>query len=117
MWALVGKSSELASWPFVFKLIYLFSFLHALGLCCCVPAFSGCAELGLLSAVVHRLLTAMASHCSGFSCGLQALGPGPSVVAAGGPSACGTQAWLAHGMWELPRPGIKPMFPALEVGS
>ena len=117
MWALVGKSSELASWPFVFKLIYLFSFLHALGLCCCVPAFSGCAELGLLSAVVHRLLTAMASHCSGFSCGLQALGPGPSVVAACGPSACGTQAWLPHGMWELPRPGIKPMFPALEVDS
>ena len=36
-------------------------FLAALGLCCCVQAFSSCGERGLLFAVVHWLLTAVAS--------------------------------------------------------
>ena len=28
-------------------------------------------------------------------------------------SSCGTQAQLVWGMWDLPRPGINPVFPAL----
>ena len=28
-------------------------------------------------------------------------------------SICGTWAELLQGMWDLPRPGIKPVFPAL----
>ena len=47
---------------FFFKLfIYLFIFLAALGLCCCVRAFSSWGELGLLFVVVCRLLIAVAS--------------------------------------------------------
>ena len=36
-------------------------FLVALGLRCCVRAFSRCGSLGLLFGMVHRLLTAAAS--------------------------------------------------------
>ena len=28
-------------------------------------------------------------------------------------NSCGTQAWLFYGMWDLPRPGIELVFPAL----
>ena len=40
------------------KFIY---FLAALGLCCCVRAFSSCGECSLLSVAVHRLLIVAAS--------------------------------------------------------
>ena len=43
---------------FILNLFYLF--LAALGLRCCVRAFSSCGEWGLL-------LDAVVSHCSGFS--------------------------------------------------
>ena len=44
------------------KFIYLFYlFLAALGLCCCVRAFSSCGERGLLFVVVRGLLIAVAS--------------------------------------------------------
>ena len=42
-------------------LIYLFSFLAALGLHCCTRAFSSCGGQGLLFVVVRRLLIAVAS--------------------------------------------------------
>ena len=35
--------------------------MAALGLCCCVWAFSSCSEQGLLFVVVRRLIIAMAS--------------------------------------------------------
>ena len=47
---------------FFFKNIYLF--LVALGLRCCVWAFSRCREPGLLSSCGAQA----SSHCSGFSC-------------------------------------------------
>ena len=45
------------------KFIYLFIYLllAALGLCCCVRAFSSCGEQGLLFVAVRRLLIAVAS--------------------------------------------------------
>ena len=43
----------------LFYFIYLF--LAALGLRCCVRAFSSCSERGLLFVAVHGLLTAVAS--------------------------------------------------------
>ena len=44
---------------FFFNFIFLL-FLAALGLCCCVQAFSGCDERGLLFIAVRRLLIAVA---------------------------------------------------------
>ena len=72
---------------------------------------------------------AWAPHCSGFSyCRAQALGCTSSIIVAHGLnrcgyralehrfSSCGAQAQLPCGMWDLPRPGIEPMFPALAGG-
>ena len=69
------------------------------------------------------------SHCGGFSCcGAQALGAWASVVVACGLSSCGSRALehklsscgarakLLHGMWDLPRPEIEPVSPALASG-
>ena len=52
-------STDFNVFLFSYKFIYLF--LAALGLCCCVRAFSSCRELGLLFIAVHRLLIAVAS--------------------------------------------------------
>ena len=45
----------------VFFVCFVFLFLAALGLHCCVWAFSSCGEQGLLFVVVHGLLIAVAS--------------------------------------------------------
>ena len=55
------------------------------------------------------LLWSMGSRRVGFSsCGSRALERRLSN--------CGTWAWLLRGMWDLPRPGLKPMSPALAGG-
>ena len=46
---------------FIFKNLFIYLFLAALGLHCCVRAFSSCGERGLLFDAVHGLLTAVAS--------------------------------------------------------
>ena len=47
---------------FFFKFIYFtYLFLAALGLCCCMQAFSSCGEWGLLFIAVRGLLVAVAS--------------------------------------------------------
>ena len=58
--------------------------------------------------------SAQASHCGGISCcGVWALGAQASVVAACALSSCGSRPQLLQGMWDLPRPGIEPVSPAL----
>ena len=72
---------------------------------------------------------AQASRCDSFSCcGARALGVWASAVVARGLtscgswalecrlSSCGAWAWLLHGMWDLPGPGIEPVSPALAGG-
>ena len=105
-------------------LFYLFLVLAALGRCCCVRAFSSFLRAG---APLH--CGARASHCRGFfCCGARALGMRASVVGACGLSSCGLQALerrisscgsraqLLRGMWDLPRPGLEPVSPALAGG-
>ena len=68
-------------------------------------------------------------QCAGFSCcGARALGVLASAVAACGLSSsgrqalerrlssCGAWAWLLRSMWDLPRPGIVPVSPAVAGG-
>ena len=59
---------------------------------------------------------AQATHCSGFSCGAQALGTGASVVVACGVRSCGALVYLLQNMWNFPEPGIEPVSPALGGG-
>ena len=96
----------------------------ALGLHCCAWAFSRCSKQGLPFVAVRGLLIAVASLC----CRARALGTWSSVLVAcrlsscGSQalehrlSSCGTQALSLHGMWDLPRPGLEPMYPALAGG-
>ena len=67
---------------------YRFFFLAALGLRCCVQAFSSCGERELLFVAVLGLLI-MVTSC----CGARALGARASVVAARGLISCS--------MWDL----------------
>ena len=74
--------------------------MAALGLRFCAQAFSSCSQRGPLFVAVRGPLTIAASHC-----GAQA------------PDAQAQQLWLTgqplRGMWDLPRPGLEPMFPTL----
>ena len=74
-------------WLSSFKNLFILLFLVALGLHCCMQAFSGCRELGLLSSC-----NAQASQGSVFPyCGTLTLGTQVSVVGARGISP--DQGW------------------------
>ena len=105
-----------------FKKIDLFIFIFGCVGSLLLPA--GFIQLRRAGAVLR--CSVRASHCGGFSCcGARALGTRASVVVARGLSSCGlralecrfsscgSRAQLLSGMWDLPRPGIKPLFPAL----
>ena len=78
--------------------------MASLGLCCCVQAFSSCGEWGLPSSCSMR-----ASCCRGFSC----CSSQPLELRL---TSCDSQAYLLRVMWDLPRPRIEPVFPALQGG-
>ena len=67
-----------------------------LGLRFCARAFSSCGKRGPLFIAVHGPLTVAAS-----------------IVAGRRLSNCGSRAQLLRGMWDLPRPGLEPVSPAL----
>ena len=87
-----------------FKLcIYYLYFLAELGLCCCAGAFPSYSEQGLFFVAVHRLIAVLLLL---WSMGFGHLGF----------SSCGAQAWMPHGMWNLPGPGIEPVSLAFAGG-
>ena len=75
-----------------------------LGLRFCARAFSSCGEWGPLFIVVRGPLTIAASLVAEHRFQTRRL------------SSCGSWAQLLHGMWDLPRPGIEPVSPALAGG-
>ena len=82
-----------------------FTWLHRL--------FSSCSKQGLPSSCGVR-----ASHRGGFSCcKTQALGHVRAVAVAprlsNSLNSCGAWAWLLCSVWDLPRPRIEPVSPAL----
>ena len=89
-----------------FFLIYLFIylFLAVLGLRFCVRAFSSCGERGPLFIAVRGPLTIAASLVAEHKLQMRRL------------SSCGSRAQLLCGMWDLPRPGLEPVSPALAGG-
>ena len=86
---------------FKFIIYLLFLFLAVLGLRFCARAFSSCGEWGPLFIAVRGPLTIAASLAAEQR--LQTLRL----------SSCGSQAQLLCGMWDLPRPGLEPVSPAL----
>ena len=76
-----------------FKILFIYLFMAVLGLRFCAGAFSSCGKRGPLTiagslVVEHRLQTRKLSNC-------------------------GSRAQLLCGMWNLPRPGLEPVSPAL----
>ena len=71
-----------------------------LGLRFCARAFSSCSERGPLFIAVHGPLTVTASLVAEHKLQTHRL------------SSCGPRAQLLRGMWNPPRPGLKPMSPA-----
>ena len=106
----------------IFNFIYLF-------LAVCWVSVTVQAFLQLQRAGTTLGCSVQASGCGGFSsCGARTLGAWASVVVAHGLnscssralehrlSRCGAQVQQLQDMWDLPRPGIEPMSPALAGG-
>ena len=72
-----------------------------LGLRFCARAFSTCGEQGPLFIVVRGPLTVVASLVVEHRLQMLRL------------SSCGSRAQLLRGMWDLPRPRLEPVSPAL----
>ena len=75
--------------------------MAVLGLRFCARAFSSCDERGPLFIAVHGPLTVVASPVAEHRLQTRRL------------SSCGSRAQLLRGMWDLPRPGLEPVSPAL----
>ena len=78
--------------------------MAVLGLHFCARAFSSCCEWGPLFIVVRGPLTVAASLVAEHRLQTRRL------------SSCGSRAWLLCGMWDLLRPGLEPLSPALAGG-
>ena len=97
--------------PLSFKMYSLYLFFG------CAESYLLCLGFVQLGRVGATLCSAWAFHSRGFSCcGARALGEEALVVAAYGLSNCGSWAWLLHGVWDLPGPGIESVFSALADG-
>ena len=75
--------------------------MAVLGLRFCVRTFSSCGKRGPLFIAVRGPLTIAASLVAEHTLQTRRL------------SNCGSRAQLLRGMWDLPRPGLEPVSPAL----
>ena len=75
--------------------------MAVLGLRVCARAFSSCGKQGPLFIAVRGPLTIVASLVVEHRLQARRL------------SNCGSRAQLLHGMWDLPKPGLEPVSPAL----
>ena len=82
-------------------------------------AFSSCGQRGLLFVAICGLLIGIVSFAVEHRLQVpkfQQLQHMISAVVARGISSCGTRAQQLRGMWNLPRPGIKPVSLTLQGG-
>ena len=95
-------SVELFVFLFFFKFIYYFLFIYVcIGLRFCARAFSSCSKRWPLFIAVRGPLIIAASLVAEHRLQTRRL------------SNCGSQAQLLCGIWDLPRPGLKAVSPAL----
>ena len=85
----------------LYQVCFIYLFMAVLGLRFCARAFSSCGKWGPLFIAVRGPLTIVASLVAEHSLQMRRL------------SNCGSRAHLLHGMWDLPRPGLEPVSPAL----
>ena len=82
-------------------ILFIYLFMPVLGLRFCARAFSSCSKWGPLFIAVRGPLTIAASLFAEHRLQTRRL------------SSCGSRAQLLCGMWDLPRPGLEPVSPAL----
>ena len=82
-------------------ILFIYLFMTVLSLRFCATAFSSCGKWGPLFIAVRGPLTIAASLVAEHRLQTRRL------------STCGSRAQLLRGMWDLPRPGLEPMSPAL----
>ena len=75
--------------------------MAVLGLRFCVRAFSSCGKRGPLFIAVRGPLTIAATLVAEHRLQTRRL------------NSCGSRAYLLRSMWDLPRPGLEPVCPAL----
>ena len=75
--------------------------MAVLGLRFCARAFSSCGKWGPLFIAVRGPLTIVASFVAEHKLQTRRL------------SSCGSRVQLLRGMWDLPRPGLEPVYPVL----
>ena len=102
MWDLPGPGIEPVSPALTGGFFFFFFnlFLAVLGLSFCARAFSSCGKRGPLFIAELGPLTVAASPIAGHRLQTRRL------------SSCGPRAQLLRGVWDLPRPGLKPVSPA-----
>ena len=86
---------------FNFLFIFIYLFMAVLGLRFCARPFSSCGKRGPLFIAVCGPLTITVSFVAEHRLQTRRL------------SSCGSRAQLLCGMWDLPRPGLEPVSPAL----
>ena len=89
------------SYYFFFFNLFIYLFMAVLGHRFCARAFSSCGEWGPLFIAVRGPLTIAASLVAEHRLQMRRL------------SNCGSRAQLLRSMWDLPRPGLEPVSPAL----
>ena len=98
---IVTLRSSIFSLIFFSFLNFIYLFMAVLSFRFCARTFSSCGKRGPLFIVVHGPLTIAASLVAEHRLQMHRL------------SNCGSWAQLLRGMWDLPRPGLKPTSPAL----
>ena len=86
---------------FIYLLFIYYLFFAVLGLRFCARAFSSCGGWGPLLITTRGPLTIAASLVAEHRLQTRRL------------SSCDSRTQLLHGMWDLPRPGLEPVSPAL----
>ena len=81
--------------------LFFYLLMAVLGLRFCARAFSSCGKRGPLFIAVRGPLTIAACVVAEHRLQTRRL------------SSCGSRAQLLRGMWDLPRPGLEPVSPAL----
>ena len=107
------------------KILFVYLFLAALGLCCCAWAFSSCSESGWGYSSLRctgfslrwlLLLWSTGSRHTGSVVVVRGLSSCGSWALEHRLSSCGTRDQLLWDMWGLPGPGLGPVPPALAGG-
>ena len=87
--------------------------MAVLGLRSCARAFSSCGKRGPLFIAVRGPLTIAASLVAEHRLQTRRLSSCGSRALEHRLSSCDSRAQLLRGMWDLPRPGLEPVSPAL----